>query len=78
MTRRMRVLHVGKFYPPHMGGMESHVETLARELRGEVDVQVLVSSDGRQTIRENIDGIPVTFTNVSAERLVRGTWFTAR
>lgn len=58
--RRMRVLHVGKFYPPHRGGMESHVETLARELSAEVDVQVLVSSDGRQTVRETLDGIPVT------------------
>jgi glycosyltransferase involved in cell wall biosynthesis len=60
MSRRMRVLHVGKFYPPHRGGMESHVETLARELSADVDVQVLVSSDGRQTIRETLDGIPVT------------------
>lgn len=60
MKRRMRVLHVGKFYPPHRGGMESHVETLARELAAEVEVQVLVSSDGRQTVRETVDGIPVT------------------
>lgn len=60
MSRRMRVLHVGKFYPPHRGGMESHVETLARELSRDVDVEVLVSSDGRQTIRETVDGIPVT------------------
>ncbi|WP_420129801.1 glycosyltransferase [Longimicrobium sp.] len=60
MSRRMRVLHVGKFYPPHHGGMESHLETLARELSADVDVQVLVSSDGRQTVRETVDGIPVT------------------
>jgi glycosyltransferase involved in cell wall biosynthesis len=58
--RRMRVLHVGKFYPPHHGGMESHVQTLARELSADVDVQVLVSSDGRQTVHETLDGIPVT------------------
>jgi rhamnosyl/mannosyltransferase len=56
----MRVLHVGKFYPPHHGGMESHVQTLVRELSADVDVQVLVSSDGRQTVRETLDGIPVT------------------
>lgn len=57
---RLRVLHVGKFYPPHHGGMESHVETLCRELRAEVDVEVLVSADGRRTVRETVDGVPVT------------------
>ncbi|HYW11111.1 MAG TPA: glycosyltransferase, partial [Longimicrobium sp.] len=58
--RRLRVLHVGKFYPPHHGGMESHVETLCRELAADVDVEVLVSADGRKTVREMVDGVPVT------------------
>ncbi len=57
---RLRVLHVGKFYPPHHGGMESHVETLCRELAADVDVEVLVSADGPRTIRETVDGVPVT------------------
>lgn len=62
MTERpMRVLHVGKFYPPHHGGMESHLELLSRELlkRG-VDVRVIVSSDDRRTVHETVDGVPVT------------------
>jgi rhamnosyl/mannosyltransferase len=59
-VKRLRVLHVGKFYPPHRGGMESHVETLCRELKAEVDVEVLVSADGRRTVRETVDGVPVT------------------
>jgi rhamnosyl/mannosyltransferase len=57
---RLRVLHVGKFYPPHHGGMESHVETLCRELRADVDVEVLVSADDRRTTHETVDGVPVT------------------
>lgn len=57
---RLRVLHVGKFYPPHHGGMENHVETLCRALRAEVDVEVLVSADGPRTVRETVDGVPVT------------------
>jgi glycosyltransferase involved in cell wall biosynthesis len=55
-----RVLHIGKFYPPHHGGMESHLEVLCQGLRGEVDPHVLVTADGRRTVAELRDGIPVT------------------
>ena len=60
MTRRLKVVHVGKFYPPYHGGMESHVELLARLTRAEVDVEVVVSSDGPETVRETVGGVPVT------------------
>jgi rhamnosyl/mannosyltransferase len=60
MTRRLRILHVGKFYPPHAGGMESHVELLCRVTRGQADVEVLVSADDARTVREVIGGVPVT------------------
>src|SRR5215213_4021347 len=60
MTRRLKILHVGKFYPPHHGGMESHLELLARLTRAEVDVEVIVSNDGRETVSEIVDGVPVT------------------
>jgi glycosyltransferase involved in cell wall biosynthesis len=62
VTRRLRVLHVGKFYPPHPGGMESHLGFLAGRLRdsGEADVEVVVSNASSDTVSEVIDGIPVT------------------
>jgi rhamnosyl/mannosyltransferase len=41
----MKVLHVGKFYPPHMGGIETHMQVVCRELQSEVDVEVLVAND---------------------------------
>lgn len=66
MTHRLRVLHVGKFYPPHHGGMESHVQTLAHALKRDVDVRVLVSADGRRTVREDDDGVPVTRIGAAA------------
>lgn len=56
----MRVLHVGKFYPPHRGGMESHVATLCRQLQSEAEVQVIVSADGKRTETDVVDGVPVT------------------
>ena len=58
--KRLRVLHVGKFYPPHRGGIETHTEVLCRALRAEVDVEVLVAADDARTVRETIDGVPVT------------------
>ncbi|HEX8391880.1 MAG TPA: glycosyltransferase [Longimicrobium sp.] len=57
---RLRVLQIGKFYPPHRGGMESHLATLCHELRADAEVQVLVSADHRRTVAETVDGVPVT------------------
>jgi glycosyltransferase involved in cell wall biosynthesis len=58
--RRLRVLQLGKFYPPQLGGMESHVQTLCERLRQEVDVEVVVSNTEASTVREICDGVPVT------------------
>jgi rhamnosyl/mannosyltransferase len=57
---RLKVLHVGKFFPPHAGGMESHLELICRLTKSDVDLQVLVSSDDARTVREVRDGVPVT------------------
>jgi rhamnosyl/mannosyltransferase len=57
----MRVLQLGKYYEPHVGGMETHLGLLAHGLtaRG-LDVEVLVHGGGRRTLRETVRGIPVT------------------
>jgi glycosyltransferase involved in cell wall biosynthesis len=55
----LRVLHVGKFYPPHMGGMETHLEALCTGLKDSMDVGVLVANDARRTDRDSVDGISV-------------------
>jgi glycosyltransferase involved in cell wall biosynthesis len=59
-ARRIKVLHVGKFYPPYHGGMESHLQTLCAQLLPEVAVEVLVSNTSRETRSEVADGVPVT------------------
>jgi glycosyltransferase involved in cell wall biosynthesis len=57
---RPRVLHVGKFYPPYKGGMETHLETLCLGLRPHVDLRVVVANTERRRLDEVIDQIPVT------------------
>lgn len=57
----MKVLHVYKdYYPPVKGGIEGHMNVLARGLRRRgVDVEVLVSNTRFTCSREIIDGVPV-------------------
>ena len=56
----LRVLHVGKFYPPAPGGMEKMVQLLCEGERPGVDSQVLVANTSARTVREAWRGVPVT------------------
>ena len=56
----MRVLHVGKFYPPHRGGMERVLETVCQASRGIVDNHVLVAHHARNTVEEVVNDVTVT------------------
>jgi len=56
---RLRVLHLGKFYPPYKGGVETYLEGLCQCLAATVQLQVIVAGEsGHQT--EFIRGVPVT------------------
>src|ERR1700744_4907039 len=59
LGRRWSVLHVGKFYPPHMGGIETHLQSLCAELRTSLDLRVIVSSDDHRSSEETHEGFPV-------------------
>jgi rhamnosyl/mannosyltransferase len=58
--RRLRVLHLGKYYPPHVGGMETHLRTLCTELKDAVDLNIIVANDGSRTERTVVDGVNLT------------------
>ncbi len=57
--RRLRILHVGKFYAPQKGGIETHVQFLCGEMRKHVDLQVVVAGAAATAVEEVIHGVRV-------------------
>ena len=58
----MRVALVNKYYhPPHLGGIETYLRSLAEGLaaRPGVFVEAIVSNEGGETVREVIGGVEV-------------------
>ena len=53
----MKILQIGKRYPPDLGGMETVMESLCRGLARQADVTVLVSHQSRKTQEEIRDGV---------------------
>lgn len=70
-TTPLKVLHVGKFYPPYPGGMESHLQTLCEELSKSVNVEVLVASD-RWRSEHSIQG-GVELVRLATALMLHGT-----
>lgn len=57
---KLRVLQIGKFYPPHAGGMETHLEALCGELKQTIEVEIVVaSSNGSHASEELLEGLKV-------------------
>ncbi len=59
-AEKPRVIHVGKFYRPQFGGIETHVEALCQELAKLMHVSVLVANDSRRREDSVIDGVHVS------------------
>jgi rhamnosyl/mannosyltransferase len=56
----MKVLQLGKFYLPRMGGMESHLQDLAASLKAYVDVEILVANESFRREKSRVGGVQVT------------------
>jgi rhamnosyl/mannosyltransferase len=55
----MRILHLGKYYPPYRGGMESVLRDLCERHASRARVTALVSNTNRETIEEERGGVRV-------------------
>lgn len=55
----MRIVELGKYYPPYVGGIENNTRHCCVELARDHDVSALVFHTGRRTVRDTVDGIPV-------------------
>jgi rhamnosyl/mannosyltransferase len=55
----VKVLHLGKFYAPFHGGMETHLQSLATRLRSSVDLHVAVAAGKAAPGSETSNGVPL-------------------
>lgn len=59
VARRLRILVIGKYYPPFVGGIEANTASIARWLARRHEVTVLANAhEGRETV-EQVDGVTV-------------------
>jgi glycosyltransferase involved in cell wall biosynthesis len=54
------ILHIGKYYPPHVGGMETHLRDLVSRQSGKLRVEVVAAGEAPVTKMELLDGARVT------------------
>lgn len=57
--KEFSILHVGKFYPPHRGGMETHVRDLAIRQREVCPVKVIAANSAPRSEVSEVEGVPV-------------------
>jgi rhamnosyl/mannosyltransferase len=56
----LSVLHIGKYYPPFMGGIETYLKCLVSQQGANMPVEVVVANDRLRTRREALDGARIT------------------
>ncbi len=61
MEKKIRVLHISKYYPPYIGGLESFCHDIVSALRkeGGYEQYVFCFNDKDETVEEEFDGVKV-------------------
>src|SRR5260370_21575393 len=59
MTNRLKIVQVGKYYSPHVGGIETHLKALCEGLKESHDVQVFVGGGRRRDEDAIVDGVAI-------------------
>ncbi len=57
--KKIKVAHVGKYYYPYLGGTENHLYTLANELKGKIDLDIIVANTEFKTSIEESGGLNI-------------------
>lgn len=56
----MKILHIGKYYPPYPGGIETYSKIICESLVSQgIDVDIVVANNLNQFVEENINGVRV-------------------
>ena len=59
-----KILHITKRYPPYIGGIETVCRDMAIALKGHYEQLVLAFNDKNETVKEEVDGVPVVRAGV--------------
>lgn len=57
--KKLNILQVNKLYYPFTGGIERLVQQIAEGLQDQVNMKILVCSDKKESITENINGVNI-------------------
>jgi lipopolysaccharide/colanic/teichoic acid biosynthesis glycosyltransferase/glycosyltransferase involved in cell wall biosynthesis len=57
---RVKVLHLGKYYPPDRGGIETVLEAACTGAGAAIEPRALVLNKSARTVHETVDGVQVT------------------
>lgn len=77
MSKKIRVLQVTKFYPPHIGGIETTTNDIVDSLKssGQYEIEVLAYGDEKKDVFEDKDGVKIiragTQLNISHQPIAK-------